>query len=306
MTTLKSHLYTGPADLQAMISLTQTRRAAGQRVYPIAADLYEELSDQEVQSTARIWHTNDTLVGFAYVNQYQNLVDVFDERVFTPAIEAEMMDWAVVAARQRNKARCEALTLDASANDCDQPRLALLARHEFERTAEDSLLFARPLEGDLHEPRLPNGFSIRPMAGEAEVDAYVALHRAAFGTENMTVDYRRTIMSVPSYLPELDLVAVAPTGELAAFCVCQIFPDNAPRAGGQHEGWTDPVGTQPRYQRLGLAKALIVAGMHRLKARGIDTALLGTSNKNLAMRHVAEALGFRLASRTLFFAKKVS
>jgi ribosomal protein S18 acetylase RimI-like enzyme len=245
-------------------------------------------------------------VGFAYVNQYQNLVDVFNVRVFTPTLEAEMIAWAVTATQQRNLERGEALTLDAYTFESDQPRLAMLARHGFERADEDSILLARSLEGDLPEPQLPAGFSIRPMGGEAEVEAYVALHRAAFGSENMTVDYRRTIMSVPSYLPELDLVAVAPTGELAAFCVCQIFPDDAPRAGGQHEGWTDPIGTHPRYQRLGLAKALIVAGMHRLKARGMDTALLGTSNKNLAMQHVAEALGFRLASRTLFFAKKVS
>jgi ribosomal protein S18 acetylase RimI-like enzyme len=288
-----------------MISLTQTRRAAGQMVYPIAADLYEELSAQEVQSTARLWHANGTLVGFAYVNQYQNLVDIFDERVFTPAIEAEMMDWAVVAARQRNKAHGEILTLDASTLDSDQSRLALLERHNFEHAEEDSLLFARSLEGTLPEPRLPAGFSIRPMGGEAEVNAYVALHRAAFGTENMTVEYRRVIMSTPSYLPELDLVAVAPNGDLAAFCVCQIFPDDTPRAGGRQEGWTDPIGTHPNYQRLGLAKALIVAGMYRLKGRGIDTALLGTSSKNIAMQHVAESLGFRVASRTLFYSKAV-
>jgi ribosomal protein S18 acetylase RimI-like enzyme len=306
MTSLTSSLYTGPADLQAMIELTQTLRVHGQKVYPIAADLYEELSEPETQAATRLWHNNGALVGFAYVSQYQNLVDVFDKQVFTPTVEAEMMAWAVAATQQRNQTRGETLTLDASALDHDQPRLALLERHGFERAEEDSLLFARSLEGTLPEPRLPAGFSIRPMGGEAEVDAYVALHRAAFGTENMTVEYRRVIMSTPGYLPELDLVAVAPNGDLVAFCVCQIFPDDAPRASGQHEGWTDPVGTHPRYQRLGLAKALIVTGMHRLKEHGMDTALLGTSSKNIPMQRAAESIGFRLTSRTLFFAKKVS
>jgi ribosomal protein S18 acetylase RimI-like enzyme len=144
------------------------------------------------------------------------------------------------------------------------------------------------------------------MGGEAEIEAYVDLHRSTFGTENMTIEYRRTIMSAPDYLPELDLVAVAPNGKLAAFCVCQIFPEDAPRAGGQKEGWTDPLGTRPAYQRLGLARALMLSGMRLLKSRGIDTALLGTSSENLPMQRAAEEVGFRAAVKTLWYSKTVS
>jgi ribosomal protein S18 acetylase RimI-like enzyme len=143
------------------------------------------------------------------------------------------------------------------------------------------------------------------MGGEAEIEAYVALHRAAFGTDNMNVDYRRAIMNVPSYIPELDLVAVAPDGALAAFCVCQIFPDDVSRGGGQKEGWTDPIGTHPSFQRMGLSKALILTGMHLLKRRGIDTALLGTNSDNYAMQRVASAAGFHTISNTLWFCKDV-
>ena len=234
------------------------------------------------------------------------LVDVFDERVFAPALEAEMMAWAVTAVRQRNQRRGEVLTLDASALDSDLRRLEMLARYGFERQSETSLLMACPLTQPVAEPRLPPGFTIRPMGGEAELEAYVALHRAAFGTGNMSVDYRRTIMSAPDYLPELDLVAVAPNDELAAFCVCQIFPDDTPRAGGQREGWTDPIGTHPAYQRLGLAKALMLAGMRLLQSRGMDTALLGTSSENLPMQRLAEAVGFHKVSNTLWYCKAVA
>ena len=107
-------------------------------------------------------------------------------------------------------------------------------------------------------------------------------------------------------IPELDLVAVAPNGDLAAFCVCQIFPDDTPRAGGKKEGWTDPLGTHPAYQRRGLAKALILTGMQLLKDRGIDTALLGTSSTNIAMQRTAESLGFRHVSNTLWYSKIVT
>ena len=302
-----SRVYENDNDLQAMVALTQALRANGQAVYPIAADLYEELADPDTQITARLWEDPQRqLVGFVYVSRYQNLVDVFDERVFTPELEAEMMAWAVTAVRQRNQRRGEVQTLDASSLDRDLRRLEMLARYGFERQSETSLLMACPLTQPAAEPLLLPGFTIRPMGGEAELEAYVALHRAAFGTGNMTVAYRQTIMRAPDYLPELDLVAVAPNDELAAFCVCQIFPDDSPRAGSQKEGWTDPIGTHPAYQRLGLAKALMLAGMRLLQSRGIDTALLGTSSENVPMQRLAESVGFHKVSNTLWFCKTVA
>ena len=216
-----------------------------------------------------------------------------------------MMTWAVSAMQRRNQEKGEAQTLDASALETDAPRLAFLERHGFQRQEESSILMSRPLDEPIPDPILPPGFTIRPMAGEAEVEAYVALHRAAFGTGNMTVAYRRTIMSAPDFIPELDLVAVAPNGDLAALCVCQIFSDDSSRADGAKEGWTDPVATHPSYQRLGLARALMLHGMRLLKARGIDTAILGTSSENKAMQRTAESIGFRMASNTLMYCKKV-
>jgi len=306
MSTLTSRLYAGEADLQAMTALTKTLRARGQTVYPITADLYEELADADAQASARLWEdARAGLVGFAYVSPWQNLVDVFDERVYTPAIETEMVAWAMSAMQRRNQEKGKTQTLDASTLETDQPRLAFLERHGFQRQEESSILMRRPLDEPIPDPVLPPGFTIRPMAGEAEIEAYVALHRAAFGTGNMTVAYRRTIMSAPDFIPELDLVAVAPNGDLAALCVCQIFPDDSPRADGKKEGWTDPVATHPSYQRLGLAKALMLHGMRLLKKRGIDTAILGTSSKNTAMQRTAEAIGFRVASNTLMYCKIV-
>ncbi len=298
--------YTGPADLQAMTDLTQVLRARGQTVYPIATDLYEELANPSVQAAACLWENGrGELAGFAYVSQYQNLVDVFDERQWSPLLEAEMMVWAERAVQRRNQVEGETQTLDASALESDLPRLAMLERYGFVRQAESSLLMARSLGQPIPTLQLPSGFSIRPMGGEAEIEAYVALHRAAFGTEQMTVEYRRTIMSAPSYIPELDLVIAAPNGDLAALCICQIFTDDAPRAGGQKEGWTDPVATHPNYQRLGLAKALLLHGMRVLQERGMDTALLGTSSLNNAMQRTAEAVGFRRVSNTVWYCKQV-
>ena len=306
MSNMISRSWWGNPDLQKMTELIRSLRVNGQMVYPIAADLFEELADPDVQVTARLWEDEGgRLAGFAYVNRYQNLVDAFVVEKFTPAIESELIDWVVSAARRRNQEIGQSLTLSASALESDLSRQAFLERSGFEYQVESSILMSRSLNLPIPEPELPPGFIIRPMGGEVEIDTYVALHRAAFGTEIMTVEYRRTIISAPDYIPELDLVAVAPDGNLAAFCVCQIFPDDSPRAGGLKEGWTDPLGTHPAYQRLGLATALLLTGMRLLKARGMDTAILGTSSSNLAMQHTARSVGYQDASNTLWYSKSV-
>lgn len=292
-------------DLQAMIHLGDALRAQGQKVGPIAADLYEELDSAEVQATVKLWEKDNHLIGYAFIDRYQNIVDVFSAAEFTPTMQAEMINWLVEAARQRNQAKGEIQTLDAYALEKDLNRIKMLERFGFEKQEETSILFARSLEIPIPESVLPPGYTIRPMGGLDEMESYVELHRAAFGTGNMSIEYRQSIMNTPGYLPELDLVAVAPNGDLAALCVCQVFDDDAPRAGGKKEGWTDPVATHPDYRRLGLSRALILAGMRMLKSRGIDTVLLGTSSTNIPMQRVAESIGFRQVSNTMFFSKNV-
>ena len=272
----------------------------------MAADLFEDLADAEIQSTVNLWEDEQGLLaGFSYVSNFDNLVVVFDEGLFTSDIQDTLIDCAVQAVRLRAQKRGEKLTLDIGAREDDAARLAFLERIGFIRQDETSVLLARRLDEYIPTPGLQVGFTIRPIKGESELEDYVALHRAAFKTEYMTVEYRRAIINAPDYLPDLDLVAIAPSGRMAGFCVCQIFPDDAPRAGGQREAWVDPVGTHPKYQFLGLAKAMILTGMHLLKARGIDTALLSTTLSNTAMLHTAESVGFRAVSTMRWYSKAV-
>jgi len=65
----------------------------------------------------------------------------------------------------------------------------------------------------------------------------------------------------------LDLVAVAPDGEIASFCT--IWYDDATRA-----ALYDPVGTMPAHQRRGLGKAVMCEGLRRLEQMGALTAFV--------------------------------
>jgi len=166
----------------------------------------------------------------------------------------------------------------------------------------------RPLNGDnepIPAPQVPAGFVVRHVAGGHEVEPLVALHRAAHGTDNLTVKDRLTWMRMPEYEPELDLIAVAPDGTFAAYCMCSISQEENART-GRNEGYADQVATHPAFQRQGLARALLLTGLHLLKQRGVDTAVLGTSSENTAMQQTATSVGFRVQSTKIWFAKQVA
>ena len=156
----------------------------------------------------------------------------------------------------------------------------------------------RPLSEPIPSPVLPPGFIIRPIKGKEEADAVAAMHRAAFGTDYMTTENRLAIMSTSEYDPSLDLLAIAPGGEIAAYCSCSVKE-------GEKRGLTDPIATHPKYQHMGLARALILTGMELLKERGMESAHLGTSGENIAMQKAAAAVGFRVEHQTLWYSKEV-
>jgi ribosomal protein S18 acetylase RimI-like enzyme len=109
-------------------------------------------------------------------------------------------------------------------------------------------------------------------------------------------------MSVPDYVPELDLVAVAPHGQLAGFCVCGISAaENA--VTGRSDGYTDPLGVRPDFQKRGIARALLLTGLRLLQERGVTCAVLGTSSENVAMQAVAQSAGFQVECSKIWFFK---
>ena len=118
------------------------------------------------------------------------------------------------------------------------------------------------------------------------------------------MEERRAMMSGPDYLPELDLVAVAPDGRLAGFCICGI-PAEENAVTGRSEGYTDPIGVHPDFQKQGLARALMLTGLHLLRERGLAYAMLGTSSENVAMQAAARSAGFQLQSSKVWFSKAV-
>jgi ribosomal protein S18 acetylase RimI-like enzyme len=293
---MESSLLHDDNDVQAMREL-RGRLASGSTI----VDFDEQILLSSIRSTTRIWKQNNQIVGFAFVDEFNNLwFETETEFALLDELETEIVQWGVICIKRHNAETGTDNTLDGTCSANDSHRSSLLRKHGFLLEEVRSLHYSRPLSQRIIEYPLPLGFSIRCVKGKDEVEQLVALHRAAFGTDNMTIEYRIAMMDTPQYVREMDLVAVTPNDELSAFCVCGFDdPDKS-------VGYTDPIGTHPSYQRMGLGKALVSAGLIALKKAGANTVRLGTSSKNIAMQELADDLGFICVSEKLWFSKAVS
>jgi ribosomal protein S18 acetylase RimI-like enzyme len=290
--------YQGERDLERLADFVrQTRGAQGQEENPAVSDLAEQLSLSRVQDSARLWLDGEgQVVGYALVDSYDNLVCEWDAGRAAPGLPDALVKWGMAWMQARPGEPGEPRRLDAGCDGADGERIALLERHGFVQQMERSLRLRRVLALTIPAPALPAGFLIRPSRGAEEAEAWVRLHRAAFGTQYMTVEERLAMISGEGYDPELDLAAAAPGGELAAYCVCSIN-----RGLGGRVGYTDPVATHPDYQRRGLARALLLHGLRLLQERGVEEAWMGTSSENVGMLHTAQGVGFEVQSERLWF-----
>src|SRR3990172_711347 len=177
MTTLVSRVYAGPQDLQSILDLwSAVRPPARSTVYPAIVDLY------------------------------LNLLFELAPQADGHELESQMVGWGEVCVQRTFQDGVVSGSLDASCAGDDFERIALLERNGFVPQEIRTLHMMRPLNEPIAPPQLPQGFHIRPMAGDAEVAALVRLHRAAFGTRNMTVKERLVMMQQPDYDAGLDLV----------------------------------------------------------------------------------------------------
>ncbi len=146
---------------------------------------------------------------------------------------------------------------------------------------------------------LPKGFTLRPLAGEPEVEAYVNLHQAVFESKNMTVEWRQRTLRQPDYAPDLDIVVAAPDGRLAAFCIGWLAQD----AQGVRQGQVEPLGCHAEFRSYALGRLALCETLRRLHAHGAGHIFVETdAYRNTAFR-LYESLGFNVVQNVLVYRK---
>jgi mycothiol synthase len=157
------------------------------------------------------------------------------------------------------------------------------------RLRKGMIHFSCTLEETFPAPVLPYAFTLRGCKGEPEAAARA---RAQYGAFNSSAPFERYLerftrfMRSPVYQPEMDIVAVAPGGQIGAFCI--VWNDLVNKV-----GLFEPVGTHPDFQRHGLGRAVMLEGLRRLQKSGMDSAIVSTYEDNRAGIKLYEGLGFQ-------------
>ncbi len=119
----------------------------------------------------------------------------------------------------------------------------------------------------------PEGFTVRSLGDASELPARAWCSWKAFHPDAPDKDYGGwewylNIQRCPLYRRDLDLVTIAPNGDLASFTT--VWYDDVTRS-----AYFEPVGTHVDYWRRGLGKAVIAEGLRRLVPLGATLAFVG-------------------------------
>jgi predicted N-acetyltransferase YhbS len=191
--------------------------------------------------------------------------------VIAPSGDAELLDALLTAAAQT------ATRMQAAGDD--MPHLRVLCatdddalshtakRHGFTPLDGITLEVNRRTLDDLPEPRVPDGFTLTHV-DDAHVDARVEAHRAAFPPSALTAHGFRRVRATWPYREQLDRMAVTTGGRVVSSCLAWIDEDT-------QWGLLEPVGTDPEFQRRGLATAVCLDALHALRNAGARAAQVG-------------------------------
>jgi ribosomal protein S18 acetylase RimI-like enzyme len=144
------------------------------------------------------------------------------------------------------------------------------------------------LDGPLPDRQaIAAGYALRTTQPDdlADCQRIADLLNAAFGrTFHNAAEYQMFTRRAPCFQPALDLVAVAPDGTFAAYV-------GIPSDPGSRHATFEPVCTHPDHQRRGLARTLMIEGLHRLQALGVADVTVDTGDMIPANR-LYDSLGF--------------
>jgi ribosomal protein S18 acetylase RimI-like enzyme len=246
----------------------------------------------------RLWYDDDKLVGYAMLGEDPS----FDWQVLPEyewcGIEAEALAWAatrLAELRQRNPEHWSGPLVSGARQD-NAKRIAFLKQHGFRRGSQFSEVnMLRWLDAPIPEPALPAGCQVRAVADANEIPDRAAAQREVWQpwtVGNVSADDYARFMQLPGYDRELDVVAIAPDGVIAAYVNGWLDPVN-------RIGDFGPVGARPAYRRQGLARAVLLEGLRRMQTRGMDRVSVSTGVANTAAMRLYETVGFRIVNRYL-------
>ncbi len=252
----------------------------------------------------RLWHASDKLVGYAILGEDPS----FDVQVL-PAyawrgIEEEALGWAEkkIGELRKRDAQLWGGSIVSGARQDDRKRIEFLEKHDFKvggQFSEVNMLCT--LDDQIPELTLPAGCQVRPVE-EGNLDELA--NRAGAQREiwqpwtvgKVTDEDYANFMRLPGYERELDIVAVAPDGVIAAYVNGWIDPLNK-------IGDFGPLGARPAYRRQGYTQAVLLECLRRMQAQGMNRVSVSTGVTNTPAIRLYESVGFKIANQYIEYLK---
>ena len=318
-TTLRSRSYTDE-DAQAVCDLLNLCDAVDKLDDNYSVDdLRREFEDPQLDKhkDMRLWHSSEgILVGFGQIwvrtqndeaegGTYIRIHPEYRQH----NLETEVLAWAEGRLREAQGQSGNRLVLRLWMPDTYKYMRDIADNNGF-KTERYFFEMIRPLNEAIEEPKFPEGYTLRHITAGDPAERWVDMFNMSFidhwNHHPMTVEEHKHTLASPKYVPERDLVAVAPDGEFAAFCFCLIDPEDNKR-NNRSEGWIDILGTRRGHRKIGLGKAMLLSGLLRLKADGMETAKLGVDAENpTGALRLYESVGFRVRTTSISTSKELA
>lgn len=319
---LRFRHFHGPDDFAGMAAANQASRdAAGQEQVITAESMahdYAHFINWDPAADTLIAEREGRIVGYART-QWRDQTD--GKRAFTTIVIVEpahqgtgmaeaMLGWAearlVAIARALPPARRRPGTLQTFTLGNETEIAGALQSRGWTRTGQGHEM-VRPTLDDVPDRPMPAGLVVRPVGldeasrrrvWEAGMEAFADERDETEATEGEW----RAFLTDPRQDPALWIIAFD-GDEIAGGVQGKIDPaENAHH--GNERGLLDGVFTRRPWRRRGLARALIVRALVRLRDHGMTSAYLGVDglNPNQAM-DLYGSLGFQIVSTTYDWAK---
>jgi len=297
--------YQGETDLRRIQAATAEWIASAgflgyMNVSDIALRLFNGMRRYQPNEIVRLWEDDaGEVIGWAMAYPGWSSFEVLLRPDFRQSqLADDIIDWAErETISQMTRAGLDSAFIRLDVFDGDSTRIDLLERRGYTRGNQSGTISICSLEQPLPPVQLPTGFSIRSLQGTHEADKLVSITSDSFGW-TWTVEACQQIMCSPGYDVENEWVVVAPDGRFAASSI--LLPDVHNRT-----VMFENVGTGRDVRRLGLAKAMLIAGMERMKTRGFTMAMVPHGAGLEAAAALYASVGFRPAYTLIEYTRPV-
>ncbi len=232
-----------------------------------------------LDGVAYLWESNDQLVAFLMPDGGPGEAHLcVHPDLRTRALEEEMLAVAEEGLPAVQPDGTHKLVAWAPAPDT--LRQEILAARGYMKGDRPEHQWRRMLDAPIPDVPLAPGYTVRALGGDG-LELLERCYASGLGFHDgdiqVAVENRddptwyRHIQTAPLYRRDLDIVAVAPDGAIAAFCT--VWFDDVTRS-----AYFEPVATVPAHRKRGLGKAVITEGLRRLQRMGATTAFVGGMN----------------------------